>query len=130
MCEILHSWATSDKDHVFWDKMLCSMVDKCSHLGSKCKIDLQYRRINQHGKKWRSGKNTGSRDTHRLLANSDASESVLFSYVTDNFTLAYPSTLKKEKATIWKLWCLYARLHGIESHRKVAFTVNVDSFLI
>jgi len=43
-------------------------------------------------------------------------------------TLAYPSILKKEKAILWQLWCLYARLHGIASHRKVAFTVNVDFF--
>jgi len=87
--------------------MLCSVVDKCSHLGRKCKIDLQARRINQHRKKCRSGRNTGSRTVHRLLTNSDISESQSFFLMSVMIsTLAYHSTPKMEKAILWKHWCL------------------------
>jgi hypothetical protein len=64
---------------------------------------------------------------HRLLTNSDISESHSFFLMSLTIsTLAYHSTLKMEKAFLWKHWCLYARLHGVASHRNVAFTVNVD----
>jgi len=69
------------------------MVDKCSHLGRKCTVNLQDRRINQQGKKWRCGRNTGSTAIHRLLTYSDISE--IQSFFPVSVTI---SSLKMEKA--------------------------------
>lgn len=79
----------------------------------------------------RSGSNTGSEAVHRLLTNCNISKSQsLYLMSLTISSLAYHSTLKLDKAILQKHGCLSARLHGIASDRKVAFTVNVDFFYL